>query len=73
MVGLWMLIFISNMDLKFMVKGFLLGPTIQNPRIWGKRNDECDAFSRRTGELIKVRKSDSAVVMLSATASCRRG
>lgn len=57
MVGLWIIIFIivSNMDLKCMVEGFSLGPVIQNPRMWGKRNEEWGSFSR-TGELIKVRK-----------------
>lgn len=39
-----------------MVKGFLLDLTTQNPRIRGKINEECDSFSRRTGELIKVRR-----------------
>lgn len=57
MVGLWIIIFIiiSNMDLKCMVEGFSLDPATQNPRMWGKRKEEWDSYSR-TGELIKVRK-----------------
>lgn len=39
-----------------MAEGFLLDPITQNPRIWGKRNQERDSFSRRTGELIKVKR-----------------
>lgn len=59
-VGLWIMVFIiiSNMYLKCMIEGFLLDPTTQNPRMWGKRNEECDSFSRSTGDLIKVRKRE---------------
>lgn len=44
------------MDLNGMVEGFYLTWQHRIPGWWGKRNEECDSFSRRPGELVKVRK-----------------
>ena len=30
-----------------MVEGFLLDLATQNPRMWGKRNEECDSFKEK--------------------------